>query len=209
MWMAKKEALFKFNQETIAQVADELFRKQGIAQTTMDEIAQVADYSKTTIYTYFKSKDEIIYYLGLQSFSVLAEKIGDVAVAGGSVVTAYSKYWWLVADYQADNDLYYDWVMGVTAFDVAKLEANATLQAIALLHAKIDRIVLNLLDKGAYEGVFRTDVNNVETLRFLWASLQGVLQYTSLTTGQLRLTDMSRQEFLTKSFDLTLRSILN
>lgn len=207
--MAKKEALFKFNQETIAQVADELFRKQGIAQTTMDEIAQVADYSKTTIYTYFKSKDEIIYYLGLQSFSVLAEKIGEVAVAGGSVATAYSKYWWLVADYQADNDLYYDWVMGVTALDAAKLEANATLQAIALLHAKIDRIVLNLLDKGAYEGVFRTDVNNVETLRFLWASLQGVLQYTSLATGQLRLTDISRQEFLTKSFDLTLRSILN
>ena len=51
----KKELLTKFNKDNIIRAAKELFSEQGVERTTMDEIAKKADYSKSTLYVYFKS----------------------------------------------------------------------------------------------------------------------------------------------------------
>ena len=55
----KKEALVQFHKKSILDTAEKLFSEKGIRQTTMDDIAKAADYSKSTLYVYFKSKDEI------------------------------------------------------------------------------------------------------------------------------------------------------
>ncbi|WP_165964909.1 TetR/AcrR family transcriptional regulator [Periweissella cryptocerci] len=206
--MAKKEALFKFNQMTIAQVADTLFREQGISKTTMDEIAKIAGYSKTTIYTYFKSKEDLVLYLGVQGLTDLVKELGVASLAGDSVVATLLKSWWIVADFQKNYDLYYDQIMTMPASEDVPQHSQSTWQTINLLQEKINRLFLNLLDKGVYEGVLRAEVNNIATRQFLWASLQGILHYADTKTGPLRLTSTQRPEFLTQSYDLLLRSIL-
>ncbi len=45
--------------ERILNVADKLFARFGIRKTTMDEIAQAARMGKSTLYYYFKSKEDI------------------------------------------------------------------------------------------------------------------------------------------------------
>ena len=55
----KKEALVQFHKKSILDTVEKLFSEKGIRQTTMDDIAKAADYSKSTLYVYFKSKDEI------------------------------------------------------------------------------------------------------------------------------------------------------
>ena len=59
--LEKKEKLAQFHRQNIMETAENLFAEKRIAQTTMDDIAKNADYSKSTIYVYFKSKEEIIY----------------------------------------------------------------------------------------------------------------------------------------------------
>ena len=59
MGVRKKEALEQFNRDNILGAAKELFESKGVEKTTMDDIAALADYSKSTIYVYFKSKEEI------------------------------------------------------------------------------------------------------------------------------------------------------
>ena len=61
MKLEKKEKLAQFHRQNIMETAENLFAEKRIAQTTMDDIAKNADYSKSTIYVYFKSKEEIIY----------------------------------------------------------------------------------------------------------------------------------------------------
>lgn len=63
--MNKKERLYEFNRKHILSAAKELFLEKGAAQTTMDEIAKKADFSKSTIYVYFKSEEEIFDYIVL------------------------------------------------------------------------------------------------------------------------------------------------
>lgn len=47
--------------ETIIDVALELFVKQGYEQTTIAEIADAAEVSRRTIFTYFPSKEDILF----------------------------------------------------------------------------------------------------------------------------------------------------
>ena len=75
MGIKKKEALMKFNQDNILLAARHLFESKGIASTTMDDIAKQADYSKSTLYVYFKSKDEIYKYYFVRSNGMFKEFI--------------------------------------------------------------------------------------------------------------------------------------
>lgn len=61
------------HQNRIAQKAEELFSKKGIDNTSMDEIARSAGYSKATLYVYFKNKEDIVSFLALKSMSILRD----------------------------------------------------------------------------------------------------------------------------------------
>ncbi|MDR2600809.1 MAG: TetR/AcrR family transcriptional regulator, partial [Oscillospiraceae bacterium] len=75
--MSKKERLSVFNRSNILSTAKRLFLEKGIAQTTMDDISKEADYSKSTVYTYFKSKDEILNHIVLEHFKILKTVISE------------------------------------------------------------------------------------------------------------------------------------
>ncbi len=59
--MTKAEKLETFHRDNIANAAERLFSIKGIEKTSKDQISKEADYSKSTIYVYFKNKDEIIF----------------------------------------------------------------------------------------------------------------------------------------------------
>ena len=45
--------------ELLIDVARQLFARQGVAATTMNDIAEASGKGRRTIYTYFKNKNEI------------------------------------------------------------------------------------------------------------------------------------------------------
>jgi AcrR family transcriptional regulator len=47
--------------ETITRVALELFAQQGFRTTTLNQIAEAAEIAPSTLYTYFRTKDEILF----------------------------------------------------------------------------------------------------------------------------------------------------
>ncbi len=50
--------------ETIARVALELFAERGYDETTLEDIAEAADVSKRTIFSYYQSKEDILFHDG-------------------------------------------------------------------------------------------------------------------------------------------------
>ena len=53
MAQKKENRLVRFNRQNILEAAERLFAEKGVRQTTMDDIAKAADYSKSTVYVYF------------------------------------------------------------------------------------------------------------------------------------------------------------
>ena len=63
------------HRQAIANAAHELFSSKGIENTSMNEIAKLAGYSKATLYVYFADKEQLVSYLVLRSMNTLYEII--------------------------------------------------------------------------------------------------------------------------------------
>ena len=61
--MKKREWKFKMKKDLIANAAADLFLEKGVENVTLSEIASQVGYSKSSLYSYFKSRDDIISYL--------------------------------------------------------------------------------------------------------------------------------------------------
>ncbi len=66
------------NKKSILEIAERIFTQKGYSLTTMDEIAKEAQFSKATLYQYFKNKSEMFFEIIYKSFEELLQKIGKV-----------------------------------------------------------------------------------------------------------------------------------
>ena len=63
----------------LVDVARQLFAKQGFESTTMNDIAALSSKGRRTLYTYFKSKDEVYYAVIQTELERLSERMEEVA----------------------------------------------------------------------------------------------------------------------------------
>jgi TetR/AcrR family transcriptional regulator len=64
--MTRKERERAERQRAIIDAAGDLFFSRGFENTTMDQIAERAEFGKPTLYAYFKSKDEILFHVHMK-----------------------------------------------------------------------------------------------------------------------------------------------
>ena len=64
--------------ENLLEVARQLFVKRGVENTTMSDIAEAAGKVRRTIYTYFKSKEDIYWAVVESETSRVMEKLGTI-----------------------------------------------------------------------------------------------------------------------------------
>jgi AcrR family transcriptional regulator len=72
----EKERLTRKND--IINAAEKVFFHKGFEYATMDDIAKEAEFTKKTLYSYFKSKDELYYEIMLRGFKALNDMNGRV-----------------------------------------------------------------------------------------------------------------------------------
>lgn len=69
----------KPTKEAIDQAALELFVRQGVAETSIREIAQAAGVSQGAMYNHYKSKEELAWRLWFDIFSEIARRLRESA----------------------------------------------------------------------------------------------------------------------------------
>lgn len=66
--------------QTLVDVARQLFAKKGLENTTMNDIALASGKGRRTLYTYFKSKEDIYYAVIEAELERLSDKMDEVAM---------------------------------------------------------------------------------------------------------------------------------
>ncbi|MFX1570164.1 MAG: TetR/AcrR family transcriptional regulator [Promethearchaeota archaeon] len=69
--MTRKERETQLRKQIILEAAEKLFLSDGYEATTMDEIANEAEFSKGTVYKYFISKDELYIANGIKAYELI------------------------------------------------------------------------------------------------------------------------------------------
>ena len=155
----------------ILEAAKELFIKKGVEETSIRTIAERIEYSPTTIYLYFKDKDEIFHALHHEGFILLnqyfraLEHVADPFERLKAIIKAY-------INFASENGEFYDLMFihksplnSITKDKKEKPDWEEGSRAFAFLV----NTVIDCIHKGYFKGM------NPEILAFTcWSAVHGV-----------------------------------
>jgi AcrR family transcriptional regulator len=187
-----EEELAKRRHEIFHRVVN-VFLKKGFQETSMREIAESAGLGKSTLYDYFKTKDEILVYFFEDHLGDLAEEAQEIAVQNSAadkrLRQIMEKY---IENLQANKNLFMK-----LSLESQRLRLESQKQIQEKRHAYQD-LIRTLIDEGIREGVFRK-VNSLLAARLLISAMAPVI-FGSRFTG-------SPQEMMKDTLDIFFKGI--
>ena len=205
----KKTRLIQFNRENILTAARTLFQENGIAQTTMDDIARQAECSKSTIYMYFVSKEDIFNAIIKEHMAMLKE---GVTVVKASYVDFRSRYFALcekLADFKTQYPLEFESVLGTISVAPADMARDSVLHDIYCIGEETNALLSEIFRDALHHKEIQSDIDPLSTAFILWVSISGVITMAYNKAAYIQLTfGMDSQTFMQKGFDTLLQSVL-
>ena len=68
--MSRKTIEYEARQQFILKAARQVYSQKGIENSSMDDIASASEYTRRTLYSYFKSKDEISLMVFIEDLNI-------------------------------------------------------------------------------------------------------------------------------------------
>jgi len=75
--ISRKQRETELRKQIILEAAEKLFLSNGYENTTMDDIANDAEFSKGTLYNYFKSKEELYLAISTKAYEIIIDTTKD------------------------------------------------------------------------------------------------------------------------------------
>lgn len=174
--------------------AAQLFMEKGFHETSMQEIARAAGMGKSTLYDYFRSKDEILTaYVEdeIIDLAVLAEQIAHQELPAHEklrrVMLAHFEY------LMANKEIY-----ARITYEVQRLKLESLQRIQAKRHAYQD-FLCSLVEEAIHEGTFRP-VNPLLAVRAIMTLLTPAV-YTSRPTG-------TPEQMMNEAIDIFFRGVM-
>ena len=199
MGAKKKEALEQFNRENILSAAKELFEQKGVEKTTMDDIALHADYSKSTIYVYFKSKEEIYNSIIQQYIGVLTGELAVCIETASDFEDSYFRLCNCLAAFEERCPGYYaSFMLKQNRTGSRKKTDDAVIEE---TNDDINQLIAQLLEKGQEKKILRDDLEIQPTVLYIWSAISGIIQVAEQKKDLIhRHFRMNKEEYLRYSF---------
>lgn len=173
MGARKKLALEQFNRDNILTAAKELFETKGVQETTMDDIALQADYSKSTIYVYFQSKEDIYNSIVVDYLDVLIHDLSIQLEQDKNFEDCYYKLCdGLVRFCERYPKYYASLMMEEKATNSRKQGMNVLPGILQELYSLMEALV----EKGKNSQILDEKLETKPTALYLWSTLSGVIQ---------------------------------
>lgn len=189
------------HQNRIAEIAGKLFSEKGIDNTSMDEIAKNAGYSKATLYVYFKNKEEIVSFLALKSMSKLKDVLVDALDGMKHSKDAFLSMCTALVDYQKEYPDFFDRTLNYISIDVNESD-NSLLNQTYKIGEEITLTISKYLESGIRKGELRACENYFETIFHMWGMISGLIKLAKEKEEYIELAgNISKEKFLHNGFE--------
>jgi AcrR family transcriptional regulator len=164
--------------EDIAAIALRLFDEAGFQKTSMREIAEAANMGKSSLYDFFKTKDEIIVYAAERVIAAGTENAKKIAAGEPSSEMALRKIMDAHLEFTKKNKSVFMWLNAEGGY--LNEEYQNRLQVVR--HAYRD-VVRSVIEAGVASGTFR-DTDAALLARLLVNSMLSIA-YTTQPSSSL------------------------
>ncbi len=205
----KKEVVAALHREQIMISAERLFLEKGFAQTTIDDISKAAEYSRRTIYSYYKSKDDILYHIIEKGLLSLRANINAALSKSKDFLSRYHMICAAFKSYQYDSPSSMDSVIKAKPTGFNEKDVPDVIIRIFSLGDEINQALARFIEDGIKQKVVREDINPMATVYIMWSNISSLLLLAEtkedVIKKQLGMTD---SKFLDYGFTQIINSLL-
>lgn len=196
------------HRKAISMAAEQLFMKKGIDNTSMNDIAKEAGYSKATLYVYFKNKEELVSVLVLESMQKLHEYISQALMQSNDTRECYKEICQALLKYQEEYPLYFKMVLETIDIDLQSEHFMPEEKETFLVGEQINDLLIEFLEKGIASGEIRSDIEIMPTIFSFWGMVSGLIQMATNKEEYIRQRmEKSKEAFLAYGFEMLYDSI--
>ena len=196
------------HREKIASAVSVLFMENGIAATSMDDIAKAAGYSKATLYVYFKNKEELVGILVLDSMKKLYNYIVSALERQKTTKEQYNFICHGLVQYQEEFPFYFKMVLDKINIDFESRNYLPEEKETYQIGEEINEKIKEFLQSGMDKGDLRTNLNIMPVIFNFWGMLSGLIQFAANKEEYIkRAMGLSKIQFLEHGFQMLYRSI--
>lgn len=205
----KKQKLSEFHRNNILDTAKQLFQQNGVSQTTMDDIAKKAEYSKSTIYVYFKSKDEIYNHIIFEHIKILKDSIETALENSPRFPDGYYAICSALMNFYNKYPLYFESIL--SEIRLPETKEDEILSSIYEVGEQINKIIEKYLESLIEKKLIFTDITNLTQVTFiLWSSICGVISLANKKEPYInKAMNIPKETFMHDGFRMILNSLLN
>ena len=190
--------------DAILMSAEELFEQKGYEGTSVDEIASLTGISKTTLYSYFESKELIWDAL---VFKYMEKILSDARKAADGEAPFEVRYYTLCFDIAArfeEHPVIYRGTLGKISVDTDQ----EVYRKIYETGEAINEAIADFIRSGIREGYVRKDIDIYPLVMMMWSSISGIILMAKDKEEYLKMRfDISRHEYLKKAFRMLLEGV--
>lgn len=155
--------------QTIVKAAGELFLEEGYNRFSLRKVAERIGYSATTIYHYFKDKDDLLFTIVDYGFERFAYQLQQAVATATSVHERLAALCRAYVSFGLENPVYYQLMFLQRSDFLLQQREGEEQPRYASFH-----ILRDTIQQGINEGVLRP--GNIEVYsQTLWAHVHGIV----------------------------------
>jgi TetR/AcrR family transcriptional regulator len=173
----RKEREKEQRRNAIIDAAEQVFFSKGVDNATMEEVAERAEFSKGTLYLYFKNKDELLHAIigrGLEMLYNMFKTAAEKEEKGIDKIKAMGRAYFEF--YKKEPDYFTAMLHQDThKFDPETIEKNPNYGRCNEIGNNVFGLMQEAVTIGIADGTIRQDLDPVKLSLALWSHSAGTL----------------------------------
>ncbi len=172
----RKEREKESRREAIIDAAEKVFFKKGFTTATMDEVAELAELSKGTLYLYYKSKEDLMLALHLRGEEIMYQMFVKATTTGEPTLQLLSN---LGEAYYEFFKTHRDYFRTFQFLNNPQFHKEASKEMLEVCHQhgmKIWDLVAGVVKQAIDEKLFEADIDPMQAAIILWSNGNGLMQ---------------------------------
>ena len=199
----------KLRKKTILEAAEKLFVQKGYEATGMDEICMLSSLSRRTVYSYFDSKQEILYAIMSEHLSSLKKEFETIIKDNDDFMICWKQIFCAKLSFNRNCPMDVKLIQSTRSKEIQKNMDSEALQKIISIGQRIEEMLAGIMEKGVAEGIVRDDIHPVFAVSVLTSGFDNLFQLVRSKGSYLReRCGMDEGQMLETGFDQLMSSIL-
>ncbi len=188
---------------TIIDAAEKLFFNKGFASTTIDEVAEIVELSKGTIYLYFKSKEELYCAIIQRAMDIMKEMFKEAYCTKGNGLTRIYAVGMAFYQFYKKYPHYFEALFHRELNNAIMSKENSQFEDLMMQGEEMFQMAVNIIQDGVADGSIRPDIDPYKAALALDGIFSGLLRVLSLEEDHLmKYHNVSPEELIDYSFGL-------